>query len=342
MRQKIVHGEFAPGQRLSEAALSEHLQISRNTLREVFRLLTKEGLLRHEPNRGVSVAVPSIASIIDIYRVRRLIRVSGDGPGLPRNPAIQHMRRAVEAGQTCRDNADWQGVGTANMEFHMAIVELADSERLNTMFAHLLAELRLAFGLLNDPEFLHAPYVEMNVKILELFEAGKLAEAAAALNDYLVHSERIVLAVYARRISDGGQPKVATRHQRAAFGSEPVQRRGRGQAFSAKRRPLRAHRLPRTMLFLWPPAARAPAWPKPCLAYRVARSQLGQRRHMDESSTRLAGLRAAILRGGLCQMVHQRIKTWLHTKVPAVLDTDAGMPSVRRLRTMALMGSVEK
>ena len=40
MRQKIVHGEFAPGQRLSEAALSEHLQISRNTLREVFRLLT--------------------------------------------------------------------------------------------------------------------------------------------------------------------------------------------------------------------------------------------------------------------------------------------------------------
>lgn len=207
MRQKIVHGEFAPGQRLSEAALSEHLQISRNTLREVFRLLTKEGLLRHEPNRGVSVAVPSIASIIDIYRVRRLIECEAMAQAYPRNPAIQHMRRAVEAGQTCRDNADWQGVGTANMEFHMAIVELADSERLNTMFAHLLAELRLAFGLLNDPEFLHAPYVEMNVKILELFEAGKLAEAAAALNDYLVHSERIVLAVYARRISDGGQPK---------------------------------------------------------------------------------------------------------------------------------------
>lgn len=34
-----------------------------------------------------------------------------------------------------------------------------------------------------------------------------VAGAAAALNDYLVHSERIVLAVYARRISDGGQPK---------------------------------------------------------------------------------------------------------------------------------------
>ncbi len=86
----------------------------------------------------------------------------------------------------------------------MAIVELADSERLNQLFASVLAELRLAFGLLNDAEFLHAPYVEMNVKIVELFEAGRLQEAAAALNDYLVHSERIVLAVYARRISEPG------------------------------------------------------------------------------------------------------------------------------------------
>src|SRR5947208_1255395 len=38
-RQKIINGEFSPGQRLSEASLSASLDISRNTLREVFRLL---------------------------------------------------------------------------------------------------------------------------------------------------------------------------------------------------------------------------------------------------------------------------------------------------------------
>ncbi|GKT25786.1 GntR family transcriptional regulator [Acidovorax sp. SUPP3334] len=207
MRQKIVQGEFAPGQRLSEAALSEHLQISRNTLREVFRLLTKEGLLRHEPNRGVSVAVPGIASIIDIYRVRRLIECQALAQAYPRHPAKKHLREAVDTALRCREAGDWQGVGTANMEFHMAIVELADSERLNVMFSHILAELRLAFGLLNDLEFLHAPYLDMNVKIVELFEAGNLQEASAQLNQYLVHSERIVLAVYARRISDTGQDR---------------------------------------------------------------------------------------------------------------------------------------
>lgn len=204
VRQKITQGEFQPGQRLSEQALSESLGISRNTLREVFRMLTKDGLVKHAPNRGVFVAVPSIASIIDIYRVRRLIECQALSQAYPRHPAKKKMREAVETQLRCRDGGDWVGVGTANMAFHMAIVELADSERLNLLFAPVLAELRLAFGFLRDAEFLHAPYIDMNVKILELAEAGNFSSAAATLNEYLVQSERIVLAVYARHISEAG------------------------------------------------------------------------------------------------------------------------------------------
>ncbi len=202
IRQKIVRGEFTPGQRLSEAALSESLEISRNTLREVFRILAKEGLLTHAPNRGVSVAIPSIASIIDLYRVRRLIECQALAQAYPLHPAKGHMRRAVEAAQQSREQGDWIGVGSANMEFHMAVVELADSERLNVLFSHLLAELRLAFGLIKDAEFLHRPFVDDNLKILLQFEAGHFAEAAASLNHYLAQSERIILAAYARRIPE--------------------------------------------------------------------------------------------------------------------------------------------
>ena len=70
IREQVIHGGFSPGQHLSEAELSDSLEVSRNTLREVFRVLTKEGLLRHEPNRGVFVATPDMAAIIDLYRVR--------------------------------------------------------------------------------------------------------------------------------------------------------------------------------------------------------------------------------------------------------------------------------
>ncbi|GAB2485352.1 MAG: GntR family transcriptional regulator [Comamonas sp.] len=204
IRQQIVRGEFQPGQRLSEVALSESLEISRNTLREVFRLLTKEGLLRHVPNRGVFVAIPSMASIMDIYRVRRIVECQALAQAIPQHPARQQMRDAVAEQRQLRDAGRWTEVGTANMRFHKGVVALADSERLDTLFSHILVELRLAFGMLSNAEFLHAPYIDMNAAILERFEAGDMAQAAAQMRDYLNHSERVVLSVYARRMSEAG------------------------------------------------------------------------------------------------------------------------------------------
>ena len=204
IRQQIVRGEFQPGARLSEVALAESLDISRNTLREVFRLLSKEGLLRHVPNRGVFVAIPSMASIMDIYRVRRMIECQALAQAIPQHPARKEMREAVDEQRALRDSGQWVEVGTANMRFHKAVVALADSERLNTLFSHLLVELRLAFGMLSDAEFLHAPYIDMNAAMLERFEAGDMDAAARLMHDYLTHSERVVLSVYARRMSDAG------------------------------------------------------------------------------------------------------------------------------------------
>ncbi|AUO48884.1 MULTISPECIES: GntR family transcriptional regulator [Pseudomonas] len=198
IRRMLVEGELVPGQRLSEAALADNLQISRNTLREAFRVLTREGLLKHEPNRGVTVAEPDMASIIDIYRVRRFIECKAIAQGYPLHPGTLHMREAVEAGMRAREAKDWIAVGTANMMFHKAIVELADSPRLVVFYGQISAELRLAFGLLNDPEFLHMPYVDMNVSILRCIEERRPEEATQMLEAYLVQSERTVLAAYER------------------------------------------------------------------------------------------------------------------------------------------------
>lgn len=198
IRVRLIDGKLKPGQRLSEAALSDDFDVSRNSLREAFRLLTKEGLLRHEPNRGVFVATPSMASIIDIYRVRRLIECRALEQAYPQHPAVQRMHEAVEAALKCREAKDWVGVGSANMAFHAAIVDLADSTRLNAFYGQIAAELRLSFGLLEDPEFLHAPYVDLNAAILEQLKAGKSVEAARALEAYLERSERTVLAAFAR------------------------------------------------------------------------------------------------------------------------------------------------
>lgn len=200
LRRLLIAGDLVPGQRLSETAVSERLGVSRNTLREAFRMLTHERLLVHKPHAGVFVAVPSLASIIDIYRVRRMIECQALRSSPARHPASRRMRAAMESAQASRDADDWLAVGTANMEFHSAIVALADSDHLDRLYANISAELRLAFGLLDDPEYLHRPYVDRNAAVLELYLAGDSAGAASVLEDYLLQSERTIVAAYARQL----------------------------------------------------------------------------------------------------------------------------------------------
>ena len=200
LRRLLIAGDLVPGQRLSETAVSDRLGISRNTLREAFRMLTHERLLVHKPHAGVFVAVPSLASIIDIYRVRRMVECQALRSAPARHPASRRMRAAVESAQASRETDDWLAVGTANMEFHSAIVALADSDHLDRLYANISAELRLAFGLLDDPDYLHRPYVERNAAVLALYLAGDSAGAASVLEDYLLQSERTIVAAYARQL----------------------------------------------------------------------------------------------------------------------------------------------
>ena len=200
LRRLLIAGDLVPGQRLSETAVSDRLGVSRNTLREAFRMLTHERLLVHKPHAGVFVAVPSLASIIDIYRVRRMIECQALRSSPARHPASRRMRAAVESAQASRETDDWIAVGTANMEFHSAIVALADSDHLDRLYANISAELRLAFGLLDDPDYLHRPYVDRNAAVLERYLAGDSAGAASILEDYLLQSERTIVAAYARQL----------------------------------------------------------------------------------------------------------------------------------------------
>lgn len=201
LRGQLTAGLLRAGEHLSEAALSQQLNVSRNTLREAFRILMKEGLLRHVPNRGVSVAEPSMADIIDIYRVRRCVECHALAMAVPQHPAHAAMRQAVADAQAARDAQDWLAVGSANMAFHAAIVALADSVRLCAMFDNMAAQLRLAFGALDNPQYLHAPFVEQNAQLLLALDRGQGAAAAQMLEDYLVQSERMLLAAYARQQS---------------------------------------------------------------------------------------------------------------------------------------------
>src|SRR6478672_13480295 len=73
LREQIFAGALAPGSFLDEVALCERLEISRTPLREALKVLTAEGLLRHEPRRGCFVSEVTEQDLDEIFPVIALL-----------------------------------------------------------------------------------------------------------------------------------------------------------------------------------------------------------------------------------------------------------------------------
>lgn len=205
LRSRIAEGYFPPGTRLSEDSIGGALGVSRNTLREAFRLLTHERLLVHELNRGVFVRVLTVEDVEDIYRTRRLVECAVvRGLGDPPYP-LDALAGAVEQGRRAAREGDWKAVGTANIHFHRELIALAASERTDELMRSVFAELRLAFHAVDHPKRLHEPYIARNVEILDALQAGEREKVEHLLAAYLDVSLERVVEVYRRRVGEKGQ-----------------------------------------------------------------------------------------------------------------------------------------
>lgn len=196
LRERIIKGVYLPGERLAEEAIVKSLKVSRNSLREAFRLLTHERLLVHELNRGMFVRKLTVDDVVDLYRVRKLVECNAVRRLDSRPEQADDMVDAVNAGDLATKSGDWRGLGTANMMFHQAVGTLAESPRIDELMRNILAELRLVFHTMADPRRFHEPYLERNKEILAAIEAGDGPRAERLMLKYLEDSERQIVAAY--------------------------------------------------------------------------------------------------------------------------------------------------
>lgn len=73
LREAIMNGRFAPGERLIERELCELLRVSRPPLREALRRLEAEKLLVIVPHKGPVVASLDIREARELYALRALL-----------------------------------------------------------------------------------------------------------------------------------------------------------------------------------------------------------------------------------------------------------------------------
>ncbi|MFJ8825538.1 GntR family transcriptional regulator [Streptomyces sp. NPDC102467] len=73
LRNLIVSGHFPPNARLTEAELTNRLDVSRGTIRSVLVRLAQEGYVTSEPNRGVRTRVFTIEEAAAVLEAREVL-----------------------------------------------------------------------------------------------------------------------------------------------------------------------------------------------------------------------------------------------------------------------------
>jgi DNA-binding GntR family transcriptional regulator len=193
IRKLILSGQFAPGERLIEERLTEHLGISRPPLREALRLLQNDGLVETRPRYGSTVATLTEQDVFEILTLRSGLERMAIDLGVPvRAPerlAACHeaLSRMEEAART-EDRGSLVENGYA---FHASIVALAQHRRLSEMYRSVQQQLLLCMARNLVTRERHyetlVEHVGRHRYLLELIEAG---DPHAVLAELAVHGER--------------------------------------------------------------------------------------------------------------------------------------------------------
>lgn len=141
IRDQILSGERSGGEWLREDDLALTIGVSRTPVREALRRLASEGLVRHEPNRGVQVVSWEPADLDEIFALRSHLEPWGTGLAASRgNADIADLRSLAEQMGTAarRSPPDLEAVTALNNQFHRSILEASGNARLASMVASIV------------------------------------------------------------------------------------------------------------------------------------------------------------------------------------------------------------
>ena len=184
LRTQILNGELSPGTQLREVELASAFGVGRYSLRAGMQTLVHEGLLRHEPNRGVFVPEMSMADVEDLFLLRIALETEAARRVVEQRASLAGMEAALLELETNAEGP-WDQLVDVDLRFHRELIDAVGSRRMSRAFAALQSELRLLLAQMKPhydrPETLGA---EHRI-VYEALAGGRVSTAVKRVREHL-------------------------------------------------------------------------------------------------------------------------------------------------------------
>jgi DNA-binding GntR family transcriptional regulator len=191
LEEMIVKGKLKPGQKIKEQEVSTRLGISRPPLREAFKILEAEGLIRREPRRGVFVSELNSDDIWEIYTLKIALYTLAATLAIDKvtksdMEKLEKILGQMEAIAQGNDNRDIIKYEELNNLFHDTTAAIARHGRLRKIQQSLNNQIkRIAYRSFTDPNHLKASY-QYHRKILDAIIAKDKALAEQLTREHIL------------------------------------------------------------------------------------------------------------------------------------------------------------
>ena len=192
IERAILAGDYAPGSKLSEAALAEKLGVSRGPVREAFRMLDEAGLVRTEKNRGVFVRAIPLDEALEIFDLRAAMDdwVGKRLAACITAEQLKEIRALVSEMEKAVKAQDARQYHRLNLMFHDRMVEMAGNRKLTETYRRLIKELSL-FRRQNLADMgLMRTFLSEHKSIVKAIASGDAQAAGHAMLEHVLRSKQ--------------------------------------------------------------------------------------------------------------------------------------------------------
>ena len=207
IEQAVIDHRLPPGTKLKEVQLAEVFGVKRGTIRKVLSRLAYSRLVDQLPNRGASVAKPSVKEGRDLFATRRAIEgaiIQILTPNIDQS-GVQNLRRMLDQEQDAYQQGNSKLALSLSVDFHRQLAKMCGNSVLQEYLNDIIRRTPLVIltHLSADPQ--NRCRNQDHEAIVDAIESGDVNGAIEIMNQHLMHIENRI-----EHKSEEVQPDLAT------------------------------------------------------------------------------------------------------------------------------------